>query len=72
MIISYNGEAINLAHVVWAKHETNDRIKVCMANAIVGNGSMHGFKINKTMLELDWPYDIWKSLCEKAGVIFGD
>lgn len=71
-IISYRGEIVNLANVIYAKSQAdNNCIKLFVVGS-AGAGRNDSYSVQHREINIHWPQNVWKKLCEKAGVIFAD
>ena len=68
-IVSYKGEILNLANVIYAKPISESCIRVDLVGS-AGAGRQESYDIQHRQMNLPWPRAVWDELCEKAGVIF--
>lgn len=71
MIVSYNGEMVNLANVIYAKPQNDGCIKLFVIGS-AGAGKSDSYSVQHREINIYWPANVWNSLCAKAGVIFAD
>ena len=71
IIISYRGEMVNLANVIYAKPQADNCIKLFVLGS-AGAGRSDSYSVQHREINIYWPENVWKTLCEKAGVIFAD
>ena len=70
-IVSYRGEILNLANVIFAKPISDSCIRLELVGS-AGAGRQESYDIQHRQMNLPWPRDVWDNLCKKAGVIFAD
>ena len=70
-IISYKGEILNLANVIYAKPISESCIRLELIGS-AGAGRKDSYNIQHRQMNLPWPPEVWDELCKKAGVIFSE
>ena len=70
-MISYRGELVNLANVIYARPLNDSCIKLCVLGS-AGAGHYESYDIQHREINLHWPHAVWDELCKKAGVIFSE
>ena len=70
-IVSYRGEILNLANVIYAKPINDSCIRIDLVGS-AGAGRSESYDIQHRQMNLTWPRAVWDELCQKAGVIFSE
>ena len=70
-IISYKGQILNLANVIYAKPINESCVRVDVVGS-AGAGHSNSYDIQHRQMNLPWPRAVWDELCAKAGVIFSE
>jgi len=70
-MISYKGELVNLANVIYAKPMNESCIKLYVLGS-AGAGHSDSYDIQHREVNLHWPRGVWDELCKKAGVVFSE
>lgn len=71
-IISYKGEMVNLDNVIYAKPMNDcNGIKLFVVGS-AGAGNSSSYSVQHREINIYWPREIWRELCEKAGVFFAE